>query len=169
MNLVIEFGIKSQATHVDERITVVSRCDTALVELVGPDPSDQVLGKFLPILQLLQTGSSVYLPAGVSYPSYPSDDQLRSIQVPVLARRDGLRTAEAVQHDIESRHRRVLDQTPLDATSKQPLPDPPRVQAGQIGDLCQQPDRVALQRLIAVQEMLEDGRSAGHRRMALGR
>ena len=66
-----------------------------------------------------------------------------------------LRTAQPVQHDVERRPWHTLAQTLLHAPSEQPLPEPPGVETGQVGDLGQQPDRVGLQRPVAVQEVLQ--------------
>ena len=64
-----------------------------------------------------------------------------------------LQTTQPVQHHVERGPRRTLAQDLLNAPREQPLADPFRVETGQVGDLAQQPDRVRLQRRVAVQQV----------------
>ncbi|GAB0108487.1 alpha/beta hydrolase [Nocardia sp. JMUB6875] len=92
--------------------------------MVGnPDSNDPLRREFLPILQLLQTGARTYRPIGAPFPSYPSDDRLRSLRSPVLA----LIAGHSAVHDPNAALRRVRTllpeaQTELWPTATHALP-----------------------------------------------
>lgn len=77
--------------------------------LTNPEQRNpELLAKYEPVLQLLRIGCDAYLPAGVPLPSYPSDDMLRSLQVPVL----GLLAGSSNMHDSAACTRRLTALVP---------------------------------------------------------